>query len=173
MSEAETTLARPPAVLQVLPRLVTGGVERGTVEVALALKNAGWKAVVASEGGPMVREIERAGAIHIELPLGSKNPLRIYRNIAALEAVIEREEIDIVHVRSRAPAWSAAAAARRSGRHFVTTFHSAYAAGNWLKRRYNSVMAKGERVIAVSGFVGQHAQAVYGVEERRLRVIPR
>ena len=179
MTGAETSTApaipgtRPPAVLQVLPRLVTGGVERGTVEVAAALVVAGWKAVVASAGGPMVRELERAGARHIELPLASKNPWTMRRNVERLAEFIRREQIDIVHARSRAPAWSARAAARRAGCHFVTTFHNAYGDGSWLKRRYNAVMAEGERVIAISEFVAAYAESRYGVPAERLRIIPR
>lgn len=165
--------SRPPAVLQVLPSLVTGGVERGTVEIAQALAAAGWQAVVASSGGPLVREIERAGARHVTLPLASKNPLVMRANIGRLAEAIERFTIDIVHARSRAPAWSALWAARRTGRHFVTTFHNAYGAGSRLKHIYNSVMAKGERVIAISEFVGAHVAEVYGVTPDRLRVVPR
>ncbi|HWK44810.1 MAG TPA: glycosyltransferase family 4 protein [Stellaceae bacterium] len=164
---------RPPAVLQVVPRLVTGGVERGTVEVAAALVQAGWKAVVASSGGLMVHDIERAGATHITLPLASKNPLVMRRNIRHLRAVIEQHEIDIVHARSRAPAWSAFYAARDAKRHFVTTFHNVYGSETKLKRRYNAVMARGERVIAISEFVARHAAAQYGVGPDRLRMIHR
>ena len=176
---AETSTApaaagtRPPAVLQVLPRLITGGVERGTVEVAAALVAAGWKAVVASAGGPMVRELERAGALHVTLPLASKNPITMRRNVGRLIELIRRERIDIIHARSRAPAWSALAAARRSRCRFVTTFHNAYDDKSWLKRRYNAVMAQGERVIAISGFVAEHAMQVYGVPPEKLRLIPR
>ena len=165
--------SRPPAVLQVLPSLITGGVERGTIEMAQALVAAGWQAVVASSGGPLVREIERAGARHVTLPLASKNPLVMRANISRLVEVIEQHTIDIVHARSRAPAWSALWATRRTGRHFVTTFHNAYGEGSRLKHVYNSVMAKGERVIAISDFVGTHVAQVYGVSSDRLRVIPR
>jgi len=164
---------RPPAVLQVLPSLVTGGVERGTIEMAQALVAAGWQAVVASSGGPLVREIERAGARHVTLPLASKNPLVMHANVSRLIETIERCTIDIVHARSRAPAWSALWAARRTGRHFLTTFHNAYGTGSRLKHIYNSVMAKGERVIAISDFVGTHVARVYGVTPDRLRVVPR
>ncbi len=167
------TARRAPAVLQVVPRLEVGGVERGTVEIAAALARAGWKSVVASAGGQMVRELERAGARHVELPLASKNPLTIRANIGRLAALIEAEGIDIVHARSRAPAWSACLAADRTHRHFITTFHNAYGAGSWLKRRYNSVMARGERVIAISRFVAEHAAATYGIPEARIRVIER
>jgi glycosyltransferase involved in cell wall biosynthesis len=160
-------------VLQVVPRLVMGGVERGTIDVASALIAYGWNAVVASEGGPMVRELERAGATHVTLPLASKNPFVIRSNIDRLVKLIVRYDVDIVHARSRAPAWSARYAAERTGRHFVTTFHNAYGEGSFLKRRYNSVMAAGERVIAISQFVANHVASTYDVGADRLRLIPR
>lgn len=165
--------ARPPAVLQVIPSLVSGGVERGTVEVAAALVAAGWTAYVASAGGPLERELARAGARHITLPLATKNPLGIRRNAAALVEIIRRGKIDVVHARSRAPAWSAWHAAKKTRRRFVTTFHNAYDAKAPFKHWYNSVMARGERVIAISDFVADHAASVYGVGPDRLRTIPR
>ena len=164
---------RPPAVLQVIPRLVTGGAERGTIEIAAALSAAGWSSFVASAGGPLEHSIGRSGGTHLTLPLASKNPLVMRRNVSALSHVIRDFDIDIVHARSRAPAWSAWAAARATGRHFVTTFHNAYSLGSRLKHRYNSVMAKGERVIAISNFVAEHVAEVYGVDGDRLRTIPR
>jgi len=164
---------RRPTVLQVLPALVTGGVERGTVDVAAALAAAGWRSLVASAGGPMARELERAGAAHFTLPLASKNPFVIHANVGRLAALIRAHEVDIVHARSRAPAWSARAAAENAGVHFLTTFHNAYGGKSWLKRRYNSVMARGELVIANSNFVADHAAATYGVPRERLRVIHR
>jgi glycosyltransferase involved in cell wall biosynthesis len=165
--------ARPPAVLQVIPSLVSGGVERGTVEIAAALVAAGWSAFVASEGGPMERELARAGVEHIHLPLASKNPLRIRRNADALVEIIRQHKIDIVHARSRAPAWSAWRAARKTRRRFVTTFHNAYDEAAPFKHWYNSVMARGERVIAISDFVATYAAARYDVGPDRLRTVPR
>ncbi|HXP05321.1 MAG TPA: glycosyltransferase family 4 protein [Stellaceae bacterium] len=164
---------RPPAVLQVVPTLVSGGVERGTIEIATALAAAGWTAYVASSGGPMERELARAGIEHIHLPLASKNPLTIRRNVSALVRIIHEHRIDIVHARSRAPAWSAWKAARKTGRRFVTTFHNAYGTGAPFKHWYNSVMARGERVIAISDFVAEHAVSEYGIGVDRLRTIPR
>ncbi|HXR86722.1 MAG TPA: glycosyltransferase family 4 protein [Stellaceae bacterium] len=160
-------------VLQVVPRLVMGGVERGTIDIAAALVAYGWNAVVASEGGPMARELARVGATHVALPLASKNPFVIRSNIDRLVKVIVQHDVDIVHARSRAPAWSARYAAERTGRHFVTTFHNAYAHGSFVKRRYNAVMAAGERVIAISQFVANHVASIYGVGPDRLRLIPR
>src|SRR5689334_4350487 len=168
-----TPTGRSPAVLQILPSLVSGGAERGAVELAGALVQAGWASYVASSGGPLQHDITRAGATHLTLPLASKNPLVIRRNAAKLARLIRRLGIDIVHARSRAPAWSAWAAATATGRRFVTTFHNAYGARSALKRRYNSVMARGDRVIAISDFVADHAASVYGVGGDRLRTVPR
>jgi glycosyltransferase involved in cell wall biosynthesis len=164
---------RPPAVLQVLPNLVSGGAERGTIELAGALAKAGWVSYVASGGGPLERYLARTGATHLTLPLASKNPLVMRRNAAKLARLIRQLGIDLVHARSRAPAWSAWAAAQATERRFVTTFHNAYGARSVLKRRYNSVMARGDRVIAISDFVADHAAGTYGIGRERLRTIPR
>ncbi len=165
---------RQPVVLQVVPSLVTGGVERGTVEIAQSLVAAGWTAIVASSGGPMVREITRAGALHVTLPLASKNPFVIRANIRRLEKVIKEHGVDIVHARSRAPAWSAHVAAQRTGAHFVTTFHGTYSQGMFgLKRLYNSVMLKGERVIAISEFIADHIAQYYGLGPDVVRIVHR
>ncbi|HLN24961.1 MAG TPA: glycosyltransferase family 4 protein [Patescibacteria group bacterium] len=173
-SPAVQKAGRPPVILQVLPSLVTGGVERGTIDMALAIAEAGWTALVASSGGHMVRELDRVGVKHITLPLHSKNPLVIRANIAKLEAIIREHGVDIVHARSRAPAWSAYHAALRTGAHFVTTFHGTYN-GGWmgLKNRYNVIMTRGERVIAISNFISHHMQTIYGVAPSKIRVVHR
>ena len=162
-----------PVVLQVLPALVTGGVERGAVDIAAAIVAAGGTAIVASSGGPMVRELERAGARHITLPVHSKNPIVMFRNIGRLIRLIEEHGVNVVHARSRAPAWSAYRAARRANVAFVTTFHGTYGHGSPVKRWYNSVMLKGERVIAISQFIAGHIRDVYGLDDPKVRVIHR
>ncbi len=164
---------RQPVVLQVLPDLVTGGAERGCIDMALALAEAGGLPLVASEGGPMVRELERAGVTHLTMPLKSKNPLVIRRNAARLEEVIRAHGVDIVHARSRAPAWSAWMACQRTGAHYMTTFHAPYNFSSKLKRWYNSVMARGERIIAISAFIREHILANYAVDPARIRVVHR
>ncbi|RMD61055.1 MAG: glycosyltransferase [Alphaproteobacteria bacterium] len=162
-----------PVVLQVVPRLVAGGAERSAVDIATALAREGGTALVASQGGPMERELTRAGVIHIRLPLASKNPIVMYRNVARLVRVIEDHGVDIVHARSRAPAWSSAAAARRTGCQFVTTFHGAYRLGNEFRRRYNAIMVSGTAVIANSEFIARHIRDNYKVDPQRIRVIRR
>jgi glycosyltransferase involved in cell wall biosynthesis len=160
-------------VLQVLPSLVTGGVERGAADISAALVQVGWRSIVVSAGGPMVHEIERGGALHVTMPVDSKNPFVIHRNIERLAELIRSQAVDIVHARSRAPAWSALYAARRTGKPFVTTFHATYGAANPFKRWYNSVMTRGTRVIAISEFTGRHVIANYNVPAPIVRVIPR
>ena len=162
-----------PVVMQVVPALETGGVERGTVDVAAALTEAGWRSLVVSSGGRMVREILRVGAEHIELPVHSKNPMVMRGNAKRLSALIREKGVDIVHARSRAPEWSARRAARRAGIRFVTTFHAPYNLGLPLKWLYNSVMADGDRIIAISSFIARHALDTYKVDPERIRVIHR
>ncbi len=160
-------------VLQVLPALGGGGVERGTVEMAQAITGAGGVALVASAGGRMAPLVTEAGGRNVMLPLDTKNPLGIWANATRLEQVIRAERIRIVHARSRAPAWSAWLAARRTGVHFVTTYHGAYGEELPGKRHYNAVMARGERVIAISRFIAALVQRRHGVDPALIRVIHR
>lgn len=163
-------MSRPPAILQVLPALDAGGVERGTLEIAEAIARAGFRPLVASAGGRLAAQL---GEAHRSLPLATKNPLAIWRNAAALAELARAEGVALIHARSRAPAWSALWAARRLGLPFVTTYHAAYNEGFPGKRSYNSVMARGDRVIAISRFVAEHLLARHGTDPARLRVIPR
>jgi glycosyltransferase involved in cell wall biosynthesis len=162
-----------PVVLQVLPSLVTGGVERSTIEMTEAVAAAGWTALVASAGGPLVAAIERAGGRHIALPLAARGPLGVWRNAGRLARLIHAEGVDIVHARSRAPAWSAWLATRRAGARFITTYHGTYNEDLPFKRRYNAVMANGEVVIAASRFIAELIIARHGIDPSRVRVIPR
>ena len=180
MEEEETELQStspvkipPPTVLQVLPALLTGGVERGAVDIAGAIVDGGGRAIVASAGGPMTHELTRLGAEHVKLPVDSKNPFIMWRNIRCLVDLVEAEKIDIIHARSRAPAWSSWFASRRTNKPFVTTFHGTYGNKNQIKYYYNSIMTKGEVVIAISGFIAGHIHQNYGVPTARITVIPR
>lgn len=170
---APTGASRAPCVLQVLPALVTGGVERSTIDVAAALHDAGWRAIVVSSGGPMERELERTGAQHIKLPVQSKNPFVIRRNGERLAAIVRSDNVDILHARSRAPAWSAWRAAQQTGTPFVTTFHGTYNLGLPFKRLYNSIMTRGDRVIANSDFIKRHILETYTADGANITVIHR
>ena len=163
----------PPVILQILPALGMGGVERGTIDIARAIIAAGGKALVASNDGIWRRNLEKIGAQHICLPLHSKNPFVMLQNKSKLQKIIRKHQVDIVHARSRAPAWSAWGATKACNVPFVTTWHGVFQE-NWAgKRRYNEVMAKGSRVIAISQFVAQRIQEKYGVDKDRLRIIYR
>ena len=162
-----------PRVLQVLPALEVGGVARAAADVAAALVKAGGTSIVASSGGPLVYDIEKIGLRHIALPLDSKNPIVMYWNARKLMALIYENNIDIVHARSRAPAWSALLATRRAGCHFVTTYHGTYNGGSGLKNLYNSVMTRSGRIIAISEFIARHVQENYSYEATKLVTIPR
>lgn len=165
----------PPdtTILQVLPRLDAGGVERGTLEMVQAVVAAGGTALVASAGGRLVAGLERAGGRHALLPLATKSPLGIWRNAGRLARLARQSRVGLVHARSRAPAWSALAASRRLGLPLVTTYHGAYGGGLPGKRRYNGVMAQGDRVIAISRFIAELLVRQHGTDPERVRIIPR
>ena len=160
-------------VLQVLPTLGGGGVERGSVEMAAAIAQAGGVALVASAGGRLTAEVTAAGGRNIVLPLDTKNPLALWRNAARLAELIRAEGVQLVHARSRAPAWSAWLAARRTGVAFVTTYHGAYGEDFPGKRHYNAVMARGARVIAISHFIAGLILRRHRIDPARIRIIPR
>jgi glycosyltransferase involved in cell wall biosynthesis len=161
-------------ILQVVPEMATGGVERTTVEVASAIIEAGGRALVFSAGGRLVHELEALGAQHIFGEANSKNPWTVFvANVAKLAQIIEREKVDVVHARSRAPAWSALLAARRTKTPFVTTYHGIYNAKSGLKRWYNSVMARGDLVIANSGYTRDHVLAEHKIDPVKIEVIYR
>jgi len=164
---------KKPVILQVLPELQSGGVERGTIEIAKAGKNLGYEMLVTSSGGKMVQQLEEAHIKHITLPLASKNPFKIIRNIGLLKDLIKEHNVDIVHARSRAPAWSAYFAAKKTKCHFITTFHGTYSYGSIFKKMYNSIMTKGEIVIAISDFIRNHMVNDYRINPEKIRVIPR
>jgi len=162
-----------PVLLQVIPRLDVGGAERAVIDVARAAIEQGARALVVSEGGDLEPELLRTKAELFKMPVASKSPFTIQRNANRLVELIRSEGIDLIHARSRAPAWSALKAARRTGKPFVTTFHAPYNFKSGLKKRYNAVMARGDRVIAISDFVAQHVRDNYGVGDDRLRRIHR
>lgn len=161
------------SVLQVTPELNAGGVERTTLEIAEAISRAGGLALIASAGGRLEPDLEASGGNLIKLPANSKNPITVAANVWRLMRIIKKHKVEIVHARSRAPAWSALIAARLSGVPFVTTFHGIYNARSSLKRFYNSVMARGDVVIANSEYTREHILEFYDAEREHIVAIPR
>ena len=166
--------AKSPVVLQVLSELDTGGVERGTIEIATELQKRGIKNFVASQGGRLVHELDKLKIPHLTLPLKTKNIFKMRKNAKLLEDFIRKNNINIVHARSRAPAWSAYWTAKKANVHFMTTFHGTYGLGPWgIKKIYNKVMTFGERVIAISNHIKNHMLKNYKVDESKIRLIHR
>lgn len=164
---------RAPVIMQVLPNLKQGGVERGTVDATKAIIANGGKAIVVSNGGPLANEVMISKGIHIQLPVHTKNPFKIIKNAKKLKNLIEEYDVDIVHARSRAPAYSCYMACKKTKSHFVTTFHAAYNISGRLKRKYNSIMAKGERVIAISDHVKKYITDNYNIDASKITKVIR
>lgn len=165
-------MAFDKTILQVIPAMDAGGAERTTLEMTRAIVRAGGRALVATSGGRMTGAVEAAGGRVLFLPVHTKSPLGIMANAARLAGLIGAEKIDLIHARSRAPAWSALMAARRTQIPFVTTWHGAYRAGTPWKRLYNSAMARGDLVIANSAFTADAIRAL-GDPGARLAIIHR
>jgi glycosyltransferase involved in cell wall biosynthesis len=162
-----------PTILQIIPELDTGGAELSTIEIADAITSAGGRAIVLTEGGRLVQRLRDTGAEVQFFPAAAKMPFRLLWNAHRIANVIRRDGVDLVHARSRAPAWSALMAARRTGVPFVTTYHGAYSEKSDAKRLYNSVMARGDIVIANSHYTSDLIRMRYGTPLSKLRVIYR
>ena len=162
-----------PVVMQIIPSLGAGGAEQGCIDIAAELIKSSAEAIVVSNGGSRLHELQRIGAMHINLPVDSKNPIVMWRNIFKLRKLIRRYQVDIVHARSRAPAWSAWKACQGTHTHFVTTCHAPYNIQNSAKKFYNSSIIKGERVIAISNYVANYLRKQYQLPDSRLRLIHR
>ncbi|MDQ0464485.1 glycosyltransferase involved in cell wall biosynthesis [Caulobacter ginsengisoli] len=166
-------LPRNFTLLQVTPELETGGAEQTTLDITRAVVRAGGRSVVASKGGRMAAQLQADGGRLYALPMQSKNPLTIISNTGKLLDLIRRENVSLVHARSRAPALSALWAAQAAGVPFLATYHGIYKAGNAIKRAYNAVMTRGAVVIANSDYTRDHVLAEHRLDPKRVVTIPR
>ncbi len=160
-------------VVQVLPALNSGGVERGTLEIAEYLVTKGWKSVVISSGGRLEQRLVRQGSLHINLPSHTKNPLHWFNLKAQYEKLFIQEKPDIVHVRSRVPAWTAGTVAQKMKIPLVSTIHGSYLAGSMLKKLYNNASIKADKVIAISNYVKDNILRVHPDKSSLIEVIHR
>ena len=149
-------------VLQVIPKLGYGGAETGCYDLAHYLPEKGCGSYIITSGGELLEFIKKNKVKVFKLPVHSKNPLIILFNSIIMFFIILLYNIDIVHARSRAPAWSCLIATKLSGRKFVTTFHGTYNFSNKIKKFYNSVMVRSKLVIAGSNFIFSHINENYG-----------
>lgn len=166
-------LQAQPVIMQIIPELGAGGAEQGCIDIAAELVAGGAQAIVVSNGGSRLIELSRIGAMHINMPVHSKNPIVMWKNIRRIRKIITRYNVNIVHVRSRAPAWSAYYACQKTNAHFMTTCHAPYNIRSKTKQFYNSAIANGERVIAISNYVAEYLRNNYKIDDSRIRIIPR
>jgi len=155
-------------ILQILPELNVGGVETGTLDLSKHLVRLGHKSVVVSAGGTLVKELEAGGAKHYVLGVNKKSIISMFKLIPKLVEIIKQEEIDIVHARSRVPAWVAYFACRRSRAIFVTTCH-----GYYKKHFFSVVMGWAKRVIVLSNVIARHMIEDFSVPHERIKLVPR
>ena len=159
-------------LLQIVPSLESGGVEQGTVDVANYIAEKGFKSIVASRGGRMLAQFNQKGVQHINLPVHSKNPLVIFKNIKRIQNIILNNKINLVHVRSRAPAWSVHYA-KKNFCQSVSTFHNVYGYQNLFKRYYNKRLSQGDNIVAISEYVKNSISKIYKINEKKITVIYR
>ena len=162
-----------PTILQIIPHLDTGGAELSTIEIAEAVVKAGGRAIVLSAGGRLVSRLTEVGGELITFPAATKNPARILWNAKKIAGIIRDEGVNLVHARSRAPAWSALMAARNCAIPFVTTYHGAYSEKSRIKNLYNSVMARSDITIANSNYTAELIRSRYKICDDCIRVIYR
>ena len=166
----------PPnfTLLQVVPDLDTGGAEQSTLDVAAAVVQAGGRAIIglARQAHGRAAARRRHGEF-VQLPVHTKNPFEIMANGDRLADLIRNEAVDVIHVRSRAPAFSAWLAAHRTDAVMVATYHGAHPSGSPFKRWYNSIMTRGSMVIANSSFTREHLLSQHRVRRDKVVVIPR
>jgi len=155
-------------IVQLLPELNEGGVERGTMELSRELVKLGHESIVISAGGKLQEQIEKDGGKHIAFDVCSKNPLSAPWRIIKLRKLLRTLNPDILHARSRVPAWLTYLANKRLHIPFVTTVHGFNSVSS-----YSAIMTKGDRVICVSEAIKSYIQEYYQTEEKKITVIPR
>ena len=160
-------------VLQVLPALNSGGVERGTLEISEALVKKGWRSIVMSSGGYLEQRLIRRGAEHIKLPTHTKNPFRWPFLMSKMREYFLDINPDIVHIRSRVPAWTAGRVARNLGIPVISTVHGRFIASSPLKRLYNSALLNADAIIAISKYVSDNIVNLKPSAEKLIKIIHR
>ena len=137
-------------IAQILPALNTGGVERGVIEISKSLNDNGFKSIVLSSGGHMVPQLRRTGTTHYELNVNTKNPFKWPKIRKQVKLILEKENVDLIHLCSRAPAWIVFPLGRILDIPVITSVHMRFRKTNFLKKYYNSILTKGDSIIAIS-----------------------
>jgi glycosyltransferase involved in cell wall biosynthesis len=162
-----------PNILQVIPTLNISGAEQGCFDVANYLTKNGFTSNVITSSGYRIDQLEKNGSIVSKIPVHSKNPVTIIFNIFRILKIVKKNDINIIHARSRAPAWSCYFVAKIARIKFITTFHGTYNFNNKIKKFYNSIMLRSDYVIAISEFIYNEIKTKYAYSKKNISVISR
>ena len=160
-------------ILQIIPSMEIGGAERTVLEITAFLKNTNYTSLVLTSGGKLIEDLEKLNIEVVQHPIDKKNPLLIIKNIIELKKLFIEKNIDLIHVRSRAPAWSAIFAARSLKIPIVTTWHGHVSNSSWFKKKYNSIMHRGNALIANSNYTAENINKIYKIDKDKIDIIPR
>jgi len=162
-----------PNILQVIPTLNISGAEQGCFDVANYLTKNGFTSNIITSSGYRIEQLEKNGSIVNRIPVHSKNPLTMIINIFRIIKIVKKNNINIIHARSRAPAWSCYFVAKIAKIKFITTFHGTYNFNNKIKKFYNSIMIRSDYIIAISEFIHNEIKSKYAYSKKNLSVISR
>ena len=162
-----------PNILQVIPTLNISGAEQGCFDVANYLTKNGFTSNIITSSGYRIEQLEKNGSIVKRIPVHSKNPLTMIINIFRIIKIVKKNNINIIHARSRAPAWSCYFVAKIAKIKFITTFHGTYNFNNKIKKFYNSIMIRSDYIIAISEFIHNEIKSKYAYSKKNLSVISR
>ena len=162
-----------PIILQVIPTLNISGAEQGCFDVANYLTKNGFTSNIVTSSGYRINQLEKNGSIIYKIPVHSKNPVTMIINIFRILKIVKKNNINIIHARSRAPAWSCYFVAKIAKIKFITTFHGTYNFNNKIKKFYNSIMIRSDYVIAISEFIYNEIKSKYAYSKKNLSVISR
>ena len=160
-------------ILQIIPNMEIGGAEKSVLEIGSYLKKSQYEPMVLTSGGRLIEKLKNEDIKVIIRKIDQKDPLNIYKNIKILENIFIENKVSLIHARSRAPAWSAFYASKKLNIPFVTTWHGHADSNSYLKKKYNSIMAKGNAVIANSDYTAKNITKNYNIKLNQVDIIPR
>ena len=160
-------------ILQIIPNMEIGGAERTVLEITSFLKDTEFSSLVLTSGGKLIGELEKENIEVIKLKIDKKNPYSIIKNFFLFIKIFREKKIDLIHVRSRAPAWSAIFAAKKIGIPVLTTWHGHVSNSSFIKKIYNSIMLKGDAVIANSAYTAERISKIYNIGLNKIDIISR
>ena len=160
-------------ILQIIPNMEIGGAERTVLEITSFLKDKEFSSLVLTSGGKLIGELEKENIEVIKLKIDKKNPYSIIKNFFLFIKIFREKKIDLIHVRSRAPAWSAIFAAKKIGIPVLTTWHGHVSNSSFIKKIYNSIMLKGDAVIANSAYTAERISKIYNIDLNKIDIISR